>query len=67
MAYFLGRDVKVAMTTEHEAFGIKYARSALDITGTSATALADTDAIPPRPVGLIVAGTAGVAEESPIT
>jgi len=67
MAYFLGRDVKVAMTTEHEAFGIKYASSALDITGTSATALADTDAIPPRPVGLKVAGTAGVAEVSTIT
>ena len=67
MAYFLGRDVKVAMTTEHEAFGIKYASAALDITGTSATALADTDAIPPRPIGLKVAGTAGVVEVSTIT
>ena len=67
MAYFLGRDVKVAMTTEHEAFGIKYASSALDITGTSTTALADTDAIPPRPNGLKVAGTSGVAEVSTLT
>ena len=67
MVYFLGRDVKAAITTEHEAFGIKYASAALDITGTSATALADTDAIPPRPIGLKEAGTAGVAEVSTIT
>ena len=67
MAYFLGRDVKVAMTTEHEAFSIKYASNTLDIAGTSSTSLADTDAIPPRPIGLKVAGTAGVAEVSTLT
>ena len=67
MAYFLGRDVKVAMTTEHEAFSIKYASSALDIRGTASNAVADDDAIPRRPIGLKVAGTSGVAEVSKLT
>tara|TARA_Y100000592_G_scaffold100564_1_gene181219 strand:+ start:422 stop:1531 length:1110 start_codon:yes stop_codon:yes gene_type:complete len=67
MVYFLGRDVKVAMTTEHEAFGIKFASNTLDIRGTASNALADDDAIPPRPIGLKEAGTAGVAEVSTIT
>ena len=67
MVYFLGRDVKVAMTTEHEAFGIKYASATLDIRGTNGNALADDDAIPPRPIGLKEAGTAGVAEISTLT
>ena len=67
MAYFLGRDVKVAMTTEHEAFSIKYASSALDIRGTASNAVADDDAIPRRPIGLKVAGTSGVAEVSTLT
>ena len=67
MAYFLGRDVRVAMTTEHEAFSIKYASSALDIRGTASNAVADDDAIPRRPIGLKVAGTSGVAEVSTLT
>jgi len=67
MAYFLGRDVKVAMTTEHEAFSIKYASNTLDIRGTASNAVADDDAIPRRPIGLKVAGTAGVAEVSTMT
>ena len=67
MAYFLGRDVKVAMTTEHEAFSIKYASNTLDIRGTASNAVADDDAVPRRPIGLKVAGTAGAAEVSTIT
>ena len=67
MAYFLGRDVKVAMTTEHEAFSIKYASSALDIRGTASNAVADDDAIPRRPIGLKASGTSGVAEVSKLT
>jgi len=67
MVYFLGRDVKVAMTTEHEAFGIRYASNTLDIRGTASNAVADDDAIPRRPIGLKEAGTAGVAEVSTIT
>ena len=67
MVYFLGRDVRVAMTTEHEAFSIKYASSALDIRGTASNAVADDDAIPRRPIGLKVAGTSGVAEVSTLT
>ena len=67
MAYFLGRDVKVAMTTEHEAFSIKYASSALDIRGTASNAVADDDAIPRRPIGLKASGTSGVAEVSTLT
>ena len=67
MAYFLGRDVKVAMTTEHEAFSIKYASNTLDIRGTASNAVADDDAIPRRPIGLKAAGTAGAAEVSTIT
>ena len=67
MVYFLGRDVKVAMTTEHEAFSIKYASNTLDIRGTASNAVADDDAIPRRPIGLKVAGTAGAAEVSTLT
>ena len=67
MAYFLGRDVKVAMTTEHESFSIKYASNTLDIRGTASNAVADDDAIPRRPIGLKAAGTAGAAEVSTIT
>ena len=67
MAYFLGRDVKVAMTTEHEAFSIKYASSALDIRGTASNAVADDAAIPRRPIGLKASGTSGVAEVSTLT
>lgn len=38
MAYFLGRDVKLAISTEQEAFGIKKVSDVLDITGTDVSA-----------------------------
>jgi hypothetical protein len=67
MAYFLGRDIKVAISTEQEAFGLKLSSGVLDITGTDATAASDSDPIPPRVYGLKGAGTAGVAEVSRLT
>ena len=67
MAYFLGRDVTLAISTEQEAFGLKVASGVLDITGTNATAAADTDPIPPRVYGLKGAGTSSVAEVSRLT
>ena len=48
MSYFLGRDVAVAMTTEHKNFGIAMNSNALDITGTDAGVTATYQAIPPR-------------------
>ena len=67
MAYFLGRDVTLAISTEQEAFGLKIASNVLDITGTDGTAAADTDPIPPRVYGLKAVGTASVAEVSRLT
>jgi len=67
MAYFLGRDVTLAISTEQEAFGLKVASGVLDITGTDGTAAADTDPIPPRVYGLKAAGTASIAEVSTMT
>ena len=67
MVYFLGRDVKVAMSTEQEAFGLKMASGTLDITGTSSSAAADTDQIPPRVNGLLTGSVTGVAEITDIT
>jgi len=64
MAYFLGRDVNLAISTEQEAFGLEVTNQVLDITGTDSSAAADTDAIPPRVYGLKGAGTDGVAEVS---
>lgn len=67
MAYFLGRDVVVAVNTEQEAFGIKIADQVLDITGTDSVALADTDQIPPRIVGLGTTATASEKEKATVT
>lgn len=67
MAYFLGRDVSLAINTEQEAFGLKLNSGALDITGTSSISAADTDPIPPRVYGLKDVGTASVAEVSTMT
>jgi hypothetical protein len=67
MAYFLGRDVNLAISTEQEAFGLKVTDQVLDITGTDSSALADTDAIPPRVAGLKTAETTSVAEVSTLT
>mgnify|MGYP003141127375 FL=1 len=64
MTYFLGRDVKVGLSTEQANFGIKFASGAITITNTSSTtgdlggAYADPDFVPRR---------AGVAEVSTIT
>ena len=67
MAYFLGRDVSLAINTEQESFGIKLNSGALDITGTDGLAEADTDPIPPRVYGLKAVGTDSVAEISTLT
>jgi hypothetical protein len=67
MVYFLGRDVKLAISTEQEAFGIKLSSNVLDITGTSSSSAADTDQIPPRVYGLKGTGTTGVAEVATLT
>ena len=64
MAYFLGRDVKVGLSTEQANYGIKFASGAITISNTSSTsgdlggAYADPDFIPRR---------TGVAEVSTIT
>jgi len=67
MAYFLGKDVKVAMSTEQEAFGLKMSSGTLDITGTSSSAAADTDQIPPRVVGLGLTETTSEKESATLT
>ena len=64
MVYYLGRDVRVGISTEQANYGIKHASGAITISNTSSTsgdlggAYADPDFIPRR---------AGVAEVSTIT
>lgn len=67
MAYFLGRDVNLAICTEQEAFGLEVTNQVLDITGTDSSALADTDAIPPRVVGLGLTETSSEKESATLT
>jgi len=67
MAYFLGRDVNLAISTEQEAFGLKVTDQVLDITGTSTSDASDSDQIPPRVVGLTTAGDTEEAEVMTIT
>ena len=67
MAYYLGRDVNLAMTTEQEAFGLKVTDQVLDITGTDSSALADTDQVPPRVVGLGLTETTSEKEKATLT
>ena len=55
MAYFLGRDVKLAISTEQEAFGIKKISDVLDITGTDVSAKVAS--------GSLLNGTVAVEDE----
>tara|TARA_Y100000034_G_scaffold135155_1_gene205931 strand:- start:1166 stop:2491 length:1326 start_codon:yes stop_codon:yes gene_type:complete len=45
MVYFLGRDVKLAISTEQESFGIKKVGNILDITGTDVSAKVDSTSL----------------------
>ena len=62
MAYFLGRDIAVGLSTEQPNYGIKYSAANITISGTSTTSgdlggayVDGSDAVPRRASGVEVA------------